>query len=132
MERQAITGTYVLHEHTFPCQADFPLRPLRFPLAQWAVRVSRPGGITAPAEQARLRDGFSTAIFFYRRPMIQDDPDFFHRPEVSSGQNEDFERAQQDRLGGGGGLVSIAYWIVRGVQLLFGALARVLKKRTQA
>jgi hypothetical protein len=38
--------------------------------------------------------------------------------------NEDFERAEQDRGGGGGGLVSLAYWIVRGVQGLFGLLAR--------
>jgi hypothetical protein len=35
----------------------------------------------------------------------------------------DFERAQQDRTGGNA-LVSIAYWIVRGVQLLFRAIAR--------
>ncbi|MEA2469072.1 MAG: hypothetical protein QOE38_70 [Thermoleophilaceae bacterium] len=38
--------------------------------------------------------------------------------------NRDFERAQQDRAGGGNGLVSIAYWIVRGVQALFGLIRR--------
>jgi hypothetical protein len=37
--------------------------------------------------------------------------------------NQDFERAKQDRLGGGG-LVSVAYWILRGVQLLFGLVMR--------
>jgi hypothetical protein len=36
----------------------------------------------------------------------------------------DFERAQQDRAGGGNALVSIAYWIVRGVQALFGLIRR--------
>jgi hypothetical protein len=92
MERQAITGTYVLHEHTFPCQTD-------------------------------------RALFFYRRPVSQDDPDFFHRGG-SNGPGEDFERAQQDRLGGGA-LVSVAYWIVRGVQLLFGAVVRVLRPRSR-
>jgi len=30
MERQAITGTYVLHEHTFSCQA-WVLNEKRFP-----------------------------------------------------------------------------------------------------
>jgi hypothetical protein len=35
----------------------------------------------------------------------------------------DFERAQQDRAGGGG-LVSAAYWIVRGVQALFGLIRK--------
>jgi hypothetical protein len=40
----------------------------------------------------------------------------------------DFERAQQDRAGGNG-LVSIAYWIVRGVQLLFGVVARAIARR---
>jgi hypothetical protein len=35
----------------------------------------------------------------------------------------DFERAQQDRVGGSG-LVSIAYWLVRGVQALFGLIKR--------
>ncbi len=36
----------------------------------------------------------------------------------------DFERAEQDRLAGGGGLVSIAYWIVRAVQGLYGLVRR--------
>jgi hypothetical protein len=29
MERQAITGTYVLHEHAFPCQAGKILKAAR-------------------------------------------------------------------------------------------------------
>jgi hypothetical protein len=37
--------------------------------------------------------------------------------------DRDFERAQQDRAGGNG-LVSLAYWIVRGVQALFGLIRR--------
>jgi hypothetical protein len=37
--------------------------------------------------------------------------------------SHDLERARQDRLGGGG-LVSVAYWIVRGMQLLFGKITR--------
>jgi hypothetical protein len=61
--------------------------------------------------------------------VSQDDPDFFHRGG-SNGTGEDFERAQQDRLGRGG-LVSVAYWIVRGVQLLFGAVVRVLRPRSR-
>jgi hypothetical protein len=34
------------------------------------------------------------------------------------GYDRDFDRAKQDRVSGGG-LVSIAYWIVRGVSGLF-------------
>jgi hypothetical protein len=63
------------------------------------------------------------------RPVSQDGPDFFHR-DSSNGTGEDFERAQQDRLGGGA-LVSIAYWLVRGVQLLFGAIARLTWARSR-
>jgi hypothetical protein len=41
------------------------------------------------------------------------------------GYDPDFERAEQDRLEGtGGGLVSIAYWIVRAVQSLYGLVRR--------
>lgn len=61
--------------------------------------------------------------------MSQDDPDFFHRGD-SNGTGQDFERAQQDRPGGGA-LVSFAYWIVRGVQLLFGSIARLLQSRSR-
>ena len=39
----------------------------------------------------------------------------------------DYERAQQDR--GSGGLVSIAYWIARGVAGLFGLIVRALRAR---
>jgi hypothetical protein len=38
--------------------------------------------------------------------------------------DQDPERARQDRLSGGAGLVSLAYWIVRGVQLLAGLVRR--------
>jgi hypothetical protein len=45
----------------------------------------------------------------------------------------DFERAQQDRLSGGGGtLVSVAYWIVRGVSGLFGLILRFARSRRSA
>ena len=42
------------------------------------------------------------------------------------GYDPDFDRAKQDRLSGGspGGLVSIAYWIVRGVSALIGLVFR--------
>jgi len=39
------------------------------------------------------------------------------------GYDRDLDRAKQDRLSGGG-LVSIAYWIVRGVSALFGLVTR--------
>jgi hypothetical protein len=61
--------------------------------------------------------------------VSQDGPDFFHRGDPS-GPGEDLERAQQDRLGGGA-LVSVAYWIVRGVQLLFGTIARLTWARSR-
>jgi hypothetical protein len=65
----------------------------------------------------------------YRSGMSEPDgdSDFFHRPDAN-GSSQDFQRAQQDRLGGGG-LVSIAYWIVRGVQLLFGLILRFVRRR---
>jgi hypothetical protein len=44
----------------------------------------------------------------------------------------DFERAQQDRLSTGGGLVSIAYWIVRAVSGLFGFVFRRARSRRSA
>jgi hypothetical protein len=46
--------------------------------------------------------------------------------------DRDFERAQQDRLSGGGGLVSVAYWIVRGVSGLFGLVLRSARSRRSA
>jgi len=55
------------------------------------------------------------------------DSDFCHRPDAT-GPSQDFQRAQQDRLGGGG-LVSVVYWIVRGVQLLFGLILRFVRRR---
>jgi hypothetical protein len=39
------------------------------------------------------------------------------------GYDRDFDRAKQDRVSGGG-LVSIAYWIVRGVSGLIGLIVR--------
>jgi hypothetical protein len=39
------------------------------------------------------------------------------------GYDRDLDRAKQDRLSGGG-LVSIAYWIVRGISGLIGLMFR--------
>jgi hypothetical protein len=47
-----------------------------------------------------------------------------------NGYDRDLDRARQDRLSTGGGLVSIAYWIVRGVSALFGLVARSVGRRT--
>jgi hypothetical protein len=43
--------------------------------------------------------------------------------DAATGYDRDFARAQADRAGANG-LVSIAYWIARGVQGLFGLVSR--------
>jgi hypothetical protein len=43
--------------------------------------------------------------------------------------DRDLDRAKQDRLSSGG-LVSIAYWIVRGVSAFIGLLARRWRRET--
>jgi hypothetical protein len=49
----------------------------------------------------------------------------FARPRPVPDYNPDLDRAKQDRLSGGsGGLVSLAYWIVRAVQGLYRLLRR--------
>ena len=42
--------------------------------------------------------------------------------EAGSDYDRDFARAEQDR--GSGGLVSVAYWVVRGAQELFRMIRR--------
>jgi hypothetical protein len=59
--------------------------------------------------------------------MPPGDDEFDHGPRtppqpVSGGYDRDFARAEQDR--GSYGLVSAAYWIVRGVQQAFRLLRR--------
>jgi hypothetical protein len=46
-----------------------------------------------------------------------------------SDYDRDLDRAKQDRLSSTGGLVSIAYWIARGVSLVIGFVARKLRAR---
>jgi hypothetical protein len=41
--------------------------------------------------------------------------------------DRDVARARQDRLSSTGGLVSIAYWIVRGIAQAFGFVVRKLR-----
>ncbi len=43
--------------------------------------------------------------------------------------DRDVDRARQDRLSTTGGLASVAYWIVRGLSLTFGFVARKLHPR---
>ena len=45
------------------------------------------------------------------------------------GYDPDLDRARQDRLSQTGGLVSIAYWIARGVSLLMGFVTRKLRSK---
>jgi hypothetical protein len=46
-----------------------------------------------------------------------------NQQDATTGYDRDFARAQADRAGTNG-LVSIAYWITRGVQALFGLVTR--------
>jgi hypothetical protein len=41
----------------------------------------------------------------------------------------DLDRAKQDRMSSTGGLVSLAYWMVRGVSLAFGAVRMLRASR---
>jgi hypothetical protein len=90
METQAITGTYVLYEHTFP------VKGLGFRIV---------ASLMPPGDDE-----------FDRGPHPE-------HQEATTGYDRDFARAQADRASTNG-LVSIAYWIVRAVQGLFGLISR--------
>jgi hypothetical protein len=52
------------------------------------------------------------------------------QPTELSGYDRDLDRATTDRLSSTGGLVSIAYWIARGVALAFAFVARAIRGRS--
>lgn len=54
------------------------------------------------------------------------------QPTEPPGYDRDLDRARTDRLSSTGSLVSVAYWIVRGLTLAFAFIARTIRARSGA
>src|SRR5207247_4639154 len=85
----------------------------------------------APAKRgARVRGAAPGSLLGMssRRPWLPAPATAYDRPV--EGYDPDLDRARQDRLSSTGGLASVAYWMVRGVTLFFGFVARTSRRRS--